>query len=492
MKRLLWIFTLPFLWACDPVVGAECAAETTPCGTLCCAPGFLCEEEGLCVSDPALRPDAGEVDGAFADAGMDASTDLGGPDMGAEDMGAADARSLMFPRPPIDPGTVINIPRFDLDGGVDPSDGGDVGPNDMGPADGSPDGGPNDGGANDGGPSDTGPADGSPDGGPVDGSPDGGPTDMGSADGGPDAGDAGTPDAGSCPIGTQDCNGNCVDTTLSTQHCGGCNMPCGLNEICNAGVCDLSCTAPVIECANACVNTESNAQHCGACNSPCTSGICFNSACVAASGGHVVVLGYDFGVRQPGVFRLAGNSALLPVSSPVRSAVFIEQTPPALVAAINSAISTTAIEQGRTWAPQTVAAADVTQQLAQVDSFLIYPQDNATDVQLQGWSTQWSTALTDFVRRGGTIVVFDAGGAHSGNWQVLDDAGLFTATARTAVASGTLLEVSNGADAVTLGVPLTFPARGSTNVFVSPSTDDVVTTQSMPPEPAVFHGFIRP
>ncbi len=483
MKRLIWILTISFLWACDPVVGAECAEETTPCGTLCCAPGFLCEAEGLCVSDPTLQPDAGEVDGGFADA----ESDMGIDDLGIADRGGRDARSPMFPRPPITPGTVINIPRFDLDGGVDPSDGG---PNDSGPVDGGPTDAPSDGGPSDA-PSDGGPADA-----PSDGSVDGGPVDMGPADGGPDAGvdagDSGTPDAGSFPIGTQDCNGVCVDTTASTQHCGGCNMPCGTNEICNAGVCDLSCTAPVIECSNACVNTESNAQHCGACNSPCASGICFSSACVAASGGHVVVLGYDFGVRQPGVFRLAGNSALLPVASPVRSAVFVEQTPPALVLAINSAISTTAIEQGRTWSPQTVAAADVTQQLAQVDSFLIYPQDNATDGQLQGWSMQWATALTDFVRRGGTIVVFDAGGAHSGNWQVLNDAGLFTATARTSVVSGTLLEVSNGADAVTLGVPLTFPARGNTNVFVSPSTDDVVTTQSMPPEPAVFHGFIRP
>jgi hypothetical protein len=44
----------------------------------------------------------------------------------------------------------------------------------------------------------------------------------------------------SCATGTADCNGDGIcetDTTSSTQHCGGCNKPCGTNQTCVNSIC---------------------------------------------------------------------------------------------------------------------------------------------------------------------------------------------------------------------------------------------------------------
>jgi len=50
----------------------------------------------------------------------------------------------------------------------------------------------------------------------------------------------------SCVAGTADCDGdgNCEDTTSSTQHCGGCDTPCEANQTCVSSVCTDSVECP--------------------------------------------------------------------------------------------------------------------------------------------------------------------------------------------------------------------------------------------------------
>lgn len=90
-----------------------------------------------------------------------------------------------------------------------------------------------------------------------------------------------------CPVGQDCCNGMCVDTQSSQQHCGACNNPCLPPKICQAGICDcptnrapcgttccpvgqecsngLCCSPGLTNCGGQCVDLQSNVNHCGAC-----------------------------------------------------------------------------------------------------------------------------------------------------------------------------------------------------------------------------------
>ena len=423
--------------ACDPVVGGDCASSAVVCGEVCCGTGSLCVRDGVCTPDPSH--DAGPAD-------ADASTPRdGGPRDGSDprDGGAPDG----------------DVGRDDAGDGSTPDASSPDGSPDVGPADGGPadDGG---GSRNDGGPT--------PDGGPPDG---GGPT---------------------CPLGTQLCGGFCVDTDSDTTHCGACNSNCNANELCVVGTCTINCPPPRVVCANRCVDVQSDPDFCGTCQTECSTGICFSGSCVAASAGHVVLIGHDFTSPQPGVGRLVGNAVLIPTGNPVRVGTFAEQTSAPVRTAVDTALNETAAELGRTYQFVPTTETNVTQRLATVDTFLVYPQDLATDGQLTSWGTQWQLALDGFVRSGGAIVVVDAGGSHAGTWQILDSAGLFSVQARTPLVVGSTLTVSNAADSVSLNVPLTFPAPANSVTFTTSAIEVVVETSSAVPQPAVFHRVVRP
>jgi len=76
---------------------------------------------------------------------------------------------------------------------------------------------------------------------------------------------------------------------ICSQDCsiGGCEgMPCGENEICEAGVCVLDCPAGWFECSGECVDVMTDENHCGGCDIPCSSGKqCINGQCRKVYGG---------------------------------------------------------------------------------------------------------------------------------------------------------------------------------------------------------------
>lgn len=54
---------------------------------------------------------------------------------------------------------------------------------------------------------------------------------------------------GDCPAGFSRCGDDCVDVNSDLGHCGGCNRPCGPEQICNSGSCeDLPVTCPAQGC----------------------------------------------------------------------------------------------------------------------------------------------------------------------------------------------------------------------------------------------------
>ncbi len=111
-------------------------------------------------------------------------------------------------------------------------------------------------------------------------------------DAGPDAGDrpvdAGSVDAGDpdmdggpgCGAGEMRCDGSCVDTSSSADHCGMCGRACAVGEVCAAG----ECAETVVDIAagphHTCAVTQSGAVWCWGANAtgPLGTGGTFDSA----------------------------------------------------------------------------------------------------------------------------------------------------------------------------------------------------------------------
>jgi len=94
-----------------------------------------------------------------------------------------------------------------------------------------------------------------------------------------------------CPGGETRCNGECVDLQTSASHCGACNAPCALNEVCEERECrgmrvmGIHCPQGWILCGDQCFNPLVNEQHCGDCDTACPEGYnCMVGRCANADG----------------------------------------------------------------------------------------------------------------------------------------------------------------------------------------------------------------
>lgn len=63
------------------------------------------------------------------------------------------------------------------------------------------------------------------------------------------------------------CGEQCVDTSASPNHCGGCDAACAGTLACVGGTC--GCSAPLTECGEDCVDLETTLEHCGGCDDAC-------------------------------------------------------------------------------------------------------------------------------------------------------------------------------------------------------------------------------
>jgi hypothetical protein len=89
----------------------------------------------------------------------------------------------------------------------------------------------------------------------------------------------------SCGEGTTRCAGECVSIRASHAHCGECDHPCELDEVCNAGVCSRSCGPDSTACDGSCTKLASDPQNCGACGTVCEEGlVCSDGACSLSCG----------------------------------------------------------------------------------------------------------------------------------------------------------------------------------------------------------------
>lgn len=327
------------------------------------------------------------------------------------------------------------------------------------------------------------PLDGSSDAGADAWVPDAGPFDAGPPDAGPDAGpmpdvpegDAGpSPDAPTwpddagpgtdagpltCDLGTEPCDGVCVDVRSDARNCGGCGRACEVGQLCEDGSCVDICGPGLTPCGSACVDLGSDPDHCGACGRACPTGLCEVGMCTGALAGHVVVVGHSFEVNRAAMDRVLGNAVLLSSARPVRVLPFEGTALATSVAGARRAIDGIASTMGRTVTWQgTTDEVRLPSMLADADVLLVHAQVGGDDGDIDRMGAAWSLALGSFLGRGGVVVVLDAMATHRGTWGILEAAGLLAADRHEDATFGTVRIVAPG-DGVAIGVPLTYRAE---------------------------------
>lgn len=86
-----------------------------------------------------------------------------------------------------------------------------------------------------------------------------------------------------CMTGLRACDGSCVDSMTSDEHCGSCGNSCGSDASCVSGVC--TCTGGRAFCTDVCVDTQTDDSNCGMCGRACPSDMsCSGGMCVCSGG----------------------------------------------------------------------------------------------------------------------------------------------------------------------------------------------------------------
>jgi hypothetical protein len=84
----------------------------------------------------------------------------------------------------------------------------------------------------------------------------------------------------SCPPGQIDCDGMCVDTSTSVDHCGTCGNDCAGDQVCGNGTCAAACPIDQLKCDGTCADPLTDAANCGGCGRACAMGdICSFGEC---------------------------------------------------------------------------------------------------------------------------------------------------------------------------------------------------------------------
>jgi Stigma-specific protein, Stig1 len=95
-----------------------------------------------------------------------------------------------------------------------------------------------------------------------------------------------------CPMGTMNCMGRCVDLSNDRVNCGACGTVCTAGQLCTGGSCAPRCADIQTNCSGVCVNTMVDPTNCGACGVTCGAGYaCAAGFCRALIGTDVMRCG---------------------------------------------------------------------------------------------------------------------------------------------------------------------------------------------------------
>jgi|GEM_PF-762755 hypothetical protein len=270
------------------------------------------------------------------------------------------------------------------------------------------------------------------------------------------------------------CGDQCVDLTTDPENCGTCNAICS-SSVCISGAC-LVCASEETVCGQECINTASDPDNCGGCGVPCASGLCSNNHCEANGTGRIIVIGHDYLKNRPAMNRILGNAVFLWPVNPVSLLTYKGAANPTAIAGANGAIAQVATATGRQVQQTDVAAADVATQLAGADVFLIYGQEQARDATLNQLGQDWASAMTTFVKRGGTMILLDGFySANAGTVQVISQAGLFSIQRNVSETNSVCTVIARG-DALASGLPRTYRCEQNSVNFTTTEVGPAVTS----------------
>ncbi|WP_437817857.1 MXAN_6577-like cysteine-rich protein [Sorangium sp. So ce1078] len=97
----------------------------------------------------------------------------------------------------------------------------------------------------------------------------------------------GGPSTAACVASETECDGICVNTNTSSNHCGACGTTCASEQTCVAGACVSACEGGQTACGADCADLDTDEAHCGSCSNACEDGeTCEDGACQdSCSGG---------------------------------------------------------------------------------------------------------------------------------------------------------------------------------------------------------------
>jgi hypothetical protein len=290
-----------------------------------------------------------------------------------------------------------------------------------------------------------------------------------------------------CAIGQTECGTRCADLQSDRDSCGACAAMCGAGQFCIAGRCEDECDPPLTRCGAQCVDLESDEQHCGGCGVVCFSGLCESGVCTGAVPGHLVVIGHDYaGSANAAMQRVAGNALFLASGAPVRAIVYRGAVQTASAQGVTRAFDAVAAATGRTWTEALVDPDRVPERLIEADAFIVHAQRGASDAELAELGRRWGLAMAQFLLRGGIVVLFETlSSSNRGTFQVLEPAGLFTATGREST-RGTLQIVEFGDSVATQVTPM-YQSQPTTVRFTGVAEAGGVVVQDAAGEAVVVH-----
>lgn len=301
----------------------------------------------------------------------------------------------------------------------------------------------------------------------------------------PDGGPGSDASCGEC--GPLTCCGiTCVDVTSNDAHCGGCDMPCASDERCEVGACTPRCAEPSDWCSGECVMLQDDPDHCGACGRRCPTGLCVEGRCLGDPAGHVVLVGHSYTESRPAIRQVVANAVWLASGDTIDVVFYEGDATSAARNAVDRAIDEHA--SGRMWR-RTVLEEPLSIALAEAEVLVVHAQRGASDMELRALGATWGTDLDLFVRRGGILVLLDGEGSHGGTWQILDAAGLLSATSRVSVDTAAVSVVAPG-DAIAARLPDRYRAERASVAFVGMSLGATVVAHEL--GPVVVHRVVGP
>jgi Stigma-specific protein, Stig1 len=233
----------------------------------------------------------------------------------------------------------------------------------------------------------------------------------------------------------------------------------------------MVCTMPTTLCRGLCVDTSTDPDNCGACDHVCATGVCALGACTGAVRGQVVAIGHDYRSHHAAMARVLGNSTALGVHGDVGIARLRGTADTAAIAGTSTAISSSMAVLGRAWHNVTLPATGAPLLGTGIDVLVVDAQlgDGAVAEAL---GTSWRTSLTNFLTRGGVIIVLE--GANGVSYRFALGANLYTIAAPID-ATGQLAVVSDGADATTQQVLSPYLAETTSVTLPGPQHAAITT-----------------